>query len=709
MLLAVQPHESGTRSRVPPTSPVSGYGDIRKFFGVILIFVALPAVALLAGGLWAHSGILEAATVYHCVVTAVLLFAGMLERRWPIATIWTAGLSLLSAATGAMCTPLAAVYPTLAMGPLIASAVVLLYLRGRPRQLFLALSLLDALAIVTWGAFHTHLSELDPLTRTLLVGTFFASTAVLLGLLWGMGAAEEAAERLGRRSAASFWSLIDRLPDVVFGMRDRRIVFANPAALELFGRPSAEVLGVDVVEFVHEDEREAIRERVAAAGHGVSNVARETRMLSAGGAVRQIETRSVPMELPGEAPVVLVMGRDVTEKRLLEAQFRQAQKMEAVGRLAGGVAHDFNNLLSIILGYSSAAVDRLSPGDPLRDARGEIRRAGARAAALTRQLLAFSRQQPTAPEILDLGEVVTGLEKMLRRLLGDDVELSIARRASRRIKADANQIGQLLMNLAVNARDAMPSGGKLAIEVDDLVTDPAFAATPGHPGGPRVRLALTDTGVGMDAQVQAHLFEPFFTTKEPGKGTGLGLSIVFGIVKQSGGCIGVRSQPGQGTTFEIVLPAADDAAEPSTGMAEIAPLPRGTETVLLAEDEDALRKLAERILHDRDYRVLTARDGAEALVIARRAGRRDLVVTDVVMPGLRGPELVARLREERPGLRALFLSGYVDGATPADAELEPGDAFLPKPFTPDALSRNVRNALDARRATADENPRAVAS
>src|SRR6266566_7734702 len=394
--------------------------------------------------------------------------------------------------------------------------------------------------------------------------------------------------------------------------------------------------------------------------------------------------------------------RDITDLKRLEDQLRQAQKMEAVGRLAGGVAHDFNNLLTAILGSVELLLRELEPASPLRQDAAEIKKAGERAAALTRQLLAYSRRQVLNPEVLDLNRVVADMDRMLRRLIGEDVDL-LTRPAPDldAVRADRGQIEQVLVNLVLNARDAMPQGGKLTIETANVELDPGYVEThEGARAGAYALLAVSDTGSGMDAQTTAHLFEPFFTTKEVGKGTGLGLATVYGIVKQSEGYITAYSEPGHGTTFKIYLPraAAPGAASP-TPPAPPAPqgkaTARGSETILVVEDEEAVRSLSRRALEASGYTVLAAADGPDAVrLLERYGGPIHLVLTDVIMPGMNGRELVQRLVQRRPGLRVLYMSGYPGDAIVHRGALEPGTAFLQKPFMPEDLARKVREVLD---------------
>jgi PAS domain S-box-containing protein len=393
-----------------------------------------------------------------------------------------------------------------------------------------------------------------------------------------------------------------------------------------------------------------------------------------------------------------LFAEDVTERRTLELQLRQSQKMEAVGRLAGGIAHDFNNLLMVISGYSELLLDRIDPGDPsMRGPAREIASAAGRATTLTRQLLAFSRKQMMMPKVLDLNGVVSENLKMLNRLIGEDVELVMVPGGDLwRVKADPGQIEQVIMNLAVNARDAMPNGGKLTIETANVTLDEGYARqhAPVAPGE-YVMLALSDTGAGMDSETQSHIFEPFYTTKGP-KGTGLGLSTVYGIVKQSGGYIWVYSEPGKGSTFKIYLPRvteAGEAAAASTVQTQ-ATVP-GQETILLVEDEATVRKLARECLQLQGYVVLEAVEGAAALQLAQmHPGPIHLLLTDVIMPGMTGRELASRLSRSRPGIKVLYMSGYTENVIGHNGMLDAGVMLLQKPFSLPTLRAKVREVLE---------------
>jgi len=398
----------------------------------------------------------------------------------------------------------------------------------------------------------------------------------------------------------------------------------------------------------------------------------------------------------GQILCLVAIVRDVSERQRLQEQLQQAVKMEAVGRLAGGVAHDFNNLLNVIIGYSELMLERRNSAELLERGAREIRKAADRAANLTRQLLAFSRQQVLAPRILDLNDVIAEIKDLLRRMLGEDVELVVTPADGLdRVRADPGQIGQVIMNLAANSRDAMPQGGRFIVETANVMVDEAFSVQHANmPPGPYVVLSITDTGSGMTPEIRAHIFEPFFTTKETGKGTGLGLATVYGIVKQSGGYIWVYSEPGEGTTFKVYLPRVDALPERMQTATAPAVNCRGSETLLVVEDEEGVRVLVRDYLQMSGYTVLEAGRGEEALRIAcEHAGQISLMITDVIMPGMNGRELAERMVLLRPEMKVLYMSGYAETAVYRKGILEPGAPFLRKPFGPPDLGRKVRDVL----------------
>ncbi len=503
--------------------------------------------------------------------------------------------------------------------------------------------------------------------------------------------------RASRKAEEQYQLLFQSSPQPMWVFDEETLAFlaVNEAACRHYGYSREEFLGMTIRD-IRPPEVPSLLRQIAAeqSEYQDSGVWRHRKK---DGTIIQVEITSNPL-LFDRRDAQLVLAADVTEHRQLEMQLRQSQKMEAVGQLAGGIAHDFNNLLTAILGYADLLATDAGKESPLSESIGEIRKAGERAASLTRQLLAFSRRQVLEPKVLDLNELVENLQRMLRRLIGEDIELVTALDPDvGRVRADAGQTEQVVMNLAINARDAMPKGGTLTIETKDVQLDEAYARE--HlvvgPAGSYVMLAVSDTGVGMSAETKSHIFEPFFTTKGKGKGTGLGLATVYGIVKQSGGYIWVYSEPGRGTTFKIYLPRVEGAAR-AAGTRRPSKRPTaGSETVLLVEDEQSVRSLARRILQSNGYTVIEASGPEQALEATRHhEGPIHLLLTDVVMPEMSGPELASRLAKRQPDLKVLFMSGYTDDAIVRQGLVAEGGHFLQKPFAPEGLALKVREVLD---------------
>ena len=507
-----------------------------------------------------------------------------------------------------------------------------------------------------------------------------------------------AAQDARQQSEAHFRTLIEYASDLITILSEHGTIrYQSPSILHVLGYEPAENVGQNAFGLVHSDDvggTRGIFEQVIA---DPSFIGRATyRFRCKDGSWRYLD--SIARNLLNEPTVrgVVMNSRDVTERVLLEEQFRQAQKMEAVGRLAGGIAHDFNNLLTVISANAGFLLEELGSADPRRHDAGEIKRAAERAASLTRQLLAFSRRQVLQPRVLDPNVVVADMDKMLRRLIGEDIELvTVLTPDVKSVLADPGQLEQVILNLTVNARDAMPEGGKLIIETRNAELDAGYVA--GHEGvrpGRYVMIAVSDTGMGMTRETQLRIFEPFFTTKA--QGTGLGLATVYGIVKQSEGHVAVYSEPGQGATFRVYLPVADETKDRLPFPEEPVWSTAGTETVLLVEDEPAVLAVGKRVLEEAGYTVLEAQSGPEALRVAgQQEHRPDILVTDVIMPHMGGRELADRLLARRPDLKVLYVSGYTNDAILNRGVLEPGVLILEKPFTPEAILRKVRQALGA--------------
>jgi PAS domain S-box-containing protein len=514
------------------------------------------------------------------------------------------------------------------------------------------------------------------------------------------------AEEVLRKSEQRFKELYNNAPVGYFEYDAQgRITSINRTELEMLGYAFEEMIGQPVWKFIVEEEiaRQQILAKLAGTMPSVRGLERTYRRKDGTTFPAIVEDRLI-LDSEGKIKGIRATIQDITERKkaeqemvVLQEQLRQSQKMEAIGRLAGGIAHDFNNLLTIIKGYTQLSLLEMREGDPLRANLEEVKNATDRAADLIRQILAFSRRQVLDMMILDLNMVMGDLDKMLRRVIGEDIELvtQLAEDLGR-VKTDPGQIQQVIMNLAVNARDAMPNGGKLTIETANVELDEAYArAHVAVKPGRYVMLSVSDTGVGMSAEVRDQVFEPFFTTKEKGKGTGLGLSTVYGIVKQSGGNIWVYSEPGKGTTFKIYLPRVDEPPEEFKEKVEVKEIPRGSETILLVEDEKEVLKLASRILKEQGYRILEAATGEEALKICKEnKGPFHLLLTDVVMPQMSGRQLKERLGQVGQGFKVLYMSGYTDNAIVHHGVLEKGMNFIQKPFTLEGLARKVREVLD---------------
>jgi PAS domain S-box-containing protein len=531
--------------------------------------------------------------------------------------------------------------------------------------------------------------------------------------LAGIAIEQERAKAELRAAEARYRTLVERLPAITYVAElgaGGPWHYVSPQIEAMLGFTPAEWLSdpMNWMNYIHPDDREVAlaAEKLFQETHELFQA--EYRMCARDGRLLWFRDEGVLLhETDGQGPLMQGVMYDITERKRLEDQLRHSQKMEAVGQLAGGVAHDFNNLLMLIQAHNEHLRDRLDPNDPTRKDALEIENAVTRAASLTGQLLAFSRKQVLRPKVLDLNAVLADVGKMLHRLLGENIEVTVLPAASLgRVKADPGQMEQVMLNLAVNSRDAMPTGGRLTIETCDVELDENDSRShEGAPPGRYVMLTVSDTGSGMDTETQAHIFEPFFTTKAPGKGTGLGLATVYGVVKQSGGWIWVDSKPGCGTTFKIHLPRVEESgieeskaeAQPaSRTVPALASAPKGTETVLVVEDQDGIRDIVGESLRRNGYKVLIAVDGDQALQMASTyADPIHLLVTDLVMPNIGGRELASRLTPLRPQLKVLFMSGYSEYSALNDEATVHSATVLQKPFSLDALVRNVRRVLDS--------------
>jgi two-component system cell cycle sensor histidine kinase/response regulator CckA len=508
-------------------------------------------------------------------------------------------------------------------------------------------------------------------------------------------------EEMLQKSESKFRTIFERVAvGIALVSIDGQLVESNPALREMLRYGAEELRNRVFNEFIHPEDAviDVDLDQELIAGKRDHYQIEKRFVRKDGGVVWCQLNVSLVRGGQEERPFTICMVEDITERKRLETQFFQSQKMETIGRLAGGIAHDFNNLLTVIKGYTQLSLSHIQEGDPCRENIEEIKAAAERAAELTNQLLTFSRRQILDMKVLDLNTIVRGLEKMTGRIIGEDIEMvTVLDNHLGRVKTDPSQIEQVILNLVVNARDAMPAGGKLAIETANVVLDETYART--HIGvapGSYVMLSVSDTGCGMSPEIKELIFEPFFTTKEEGKGTGLGLSTIYGIVKQSGGNIWVYSEPGRGTTFKVYLPRVEEETDALPVQDHTDHLPKGNETVLLVEDDPSLRALAARVLRYQGYKVLEATNGHEAIGIARESiqERIHLLLTDVVMPHMGGRELVKRMKTLHSEIRVLFISGYTDHTIIYHAGLKPGTPFLQKPFSPTALAQKVREVLD---------------
>lgn len=516
----------------------------------------------------------------------------------------------------------------------------------------------------------------------------------------GLSETKQAEEALQKREA-KLRTIFERVA-VGIGLVDLegRLMESNPALQEILGYSEKELQNRVFTEFTHPDDLTADTNLYKELLEGKRDHHQtEKRFIRKDGEVIwSLQNVSLVRASGGEPPFMIFMVEDITERKRLENHFLQSQKMETVGRLAGGISHDFNNILTVIKGYSQLLLSELNEDHPLRENLEEIKKATERAEDLTRQLLAFSRRQVMEMKVIGLNHLIKNLEKMLRRVIGEDIELTtVLTDDLGRIKTDPAQIEQVILNLAVNARDAMPSGGKLTLETTNVELDKDYAHThisvaPGR----YVMLSVSDTGCGMTPEVKERIFEPFFTTKGQGKGTGLGLSTVYGIVKQSGGNIWVYSEPGEGTTFKIYIPRVEEEIDALPSQEEILDLPKGNETVLLVEDDPSVWNLADRFLRGQGYKVLGATNGNEAIQIAQEHLKEKihLLLTDMVMPQMGGKELVGRFKSLHPEIKVLFISGYTDSAITHHGLSEPDTALLQKPFSLTSLAIKVREVLD---------------
>ncbi|HYU90933.1 MAG TPA: MASE1 domain-containing protein, partial [Gemmatimonadales bacterium] len=702
------------RSRVGPNVALDDLLGVRALVGVAAPVGALASATVgvtslwLAGvvsgsGVWSALSLWWAGDYLGALVVAPVVLTWASPAGPPIGRRTALELSLL---VGGAVLAIMAVFGGLLPASLIMPAqypyllfpfVIAAALRFGPRGASLLTMTVATLAVgYTVRGGGPFVMQTVPSTNAALL--LYVGILAITGLFLGEATARhERAERALREANEHLATVIQSSPLAIYTLDPTSTVLTwNRAAEALYGWRAEEIIGRPLPTIADDlDDHGRLRDRVLR-GEALRGV--EVTRRRKDGTLVNISLSVAPLhDAAGQVTGMLSLAADVTEMRQLEVQYRQAQKMEAVGRLAGGIAHDFNNLLTAIIGTTALVLEDRGLESRARLDIEEIEKAAKRAAGLTRQLLIFSRQQVLEPRALDLNALVVDLERMLQRLIGEDIELRTKPAALLgAVRADPGQMEQAIVNLVVNARDAMPKGGRLTIETADVELDRSYVAAhvPTRPG-PYVLLAISDTGVGMDGATKARLFEPFFTTKDPGRGTGLGLATVYGIVKQSGGYIWAYSELGHGTTFKIYLPRV--AQTPETPESTISPLTpaRGSETLLVVEDQEEVRKLTKRVLEAQGYTVLAAGNGFEALeIVDRHPTQIHLMITDVVMPGMNGRELAQRASARRSDLKVLYVSGYTGEAVLQHRLLEPGVAFLQKPFTPDVLARKTREVLD---------------
>jgi PAS domain S-box-containing protein len=685
--------------------------EMSRLTVAIAVIVMLFALASIVLVLQTGDPTSAAAAAVQVACATVLVYARrqLLLGRSNRGVVLTVGSTLAASLVMATIPP---PVPALAAAPIMAVAFALSYLHERRLKAALITAWVVSLVTAIIVEFTPPSPDLPPeFAAASRVGTFAAVVGLVALILYRhRRRLEEALSRAQTAGVAlrdgeeRYRTVVEDVREVIFRIDGLgRWTFLNHAWEELTGHRVADSVGLPGVDFVHPDDREVYTDLAREVTHGGRDESRhEFRLVGSHGADIWVEAhvRAIHDDA-GRFGGMSGTLTDMTVRRDLEEQLRVSQKMEAIGGLAGGVAHDFNNLLAVILSYTEFAIEGTREGDPLRNDLQEVKKAAERAAALTRQLLAFSRKQLLQPVPVDLNRIAAGVEPMLRRIIGEDIDLVLVLAPDLGVvRVDPGQIEQVLMNLVVNARDAMPQGGTITIETCNVEGDAEYAAglVAANPG-PHVQLAVTDTGLGMDEQTRTRMFDPFFTTKEVGKGTGLGLSTVYGIVRQSGGHVWVSSEPDQGTSVRVRLPrelgvtAATASTAPPT-------VPRqatgtGTETILVAEDEEAVREVARRILGAAGYTVLTAAGGGEALLTAAgHAGCIDLLLTDVVMPRMGGRALADELWKTRPSIKVLYMSGHTDDTIAQSGALGAGTHLINKPFSAADLTRKVREVLD---------------